>query len=258
MADANVISATARPTGGKGAARTVRRAGKVPGVIYGGDLKDAQTIALDHNELYKIITKGRFLSTVFELDVDGKKSKAIPRDVQLDPVKDLPLHVDFQRIGADNRVKIGIPMRFVNEALSPGLKRGGVLNIVRRDIEVWTPADKIPEFFEANLEGLEIGRSIHISAVTLPEGVRTVIQGRDFTIATIAGAVKQEVEEAAPGAAAADGAAAAGADPKAAAGGDAKAAAAPAAGAKAPAAGGKAPAAGGKAPAAAAKPAAKK
>ena len=257
MADANVISASARPTGGKGAARTVRRAGKVPGVIYGGDQKEAQTIALDSNELYKIITKGRFLSTVFELDVDGQKSKAIPRDVQLDPVKDLPLHVDFQRIGADNRVKIGIPMRFVNEALSPGLKRGGVLNIVRRDIEVWVPADKIPEFFEANLEGLEIGRSIHISAVTLPEGVRTVIQGRDFTVATIAGAVKQEVEEAAPGAAAADGTAAA-VDPKAAAGSDAKAAAAPAAGAKAPAAGGKSPAAGGKAPAAAAKPAAKK
>ena len=243
-----MISAKARPTGGKGAARTVRREGKVPGVIYGGDVKEAQTISLDHNELYKIITKGRFLSTVFEIDVDGKKSKAIPRDVQLDPVKDLPLHVDFQRIGADNRLKIGIPMRFTNEALSPGLKRGGVLNIVRREIEVWTPADKIPEFFEANLEGLEIGRSIHISAVTLPEGVRTVIQGRDFTIATIAGAVKQE-EEAAPGtAAAAEGAAPA--DGAAApAGGDAKAAA--------PAAAGKAPAAGAKAPAAAAKPAAK-
>ena len=243
-----MISAKARPTGGKGAARSVRREGKVPGVIYGGDVKEAQTIALDHNDLYKLITKGRFLSTVFEIDVDGKKSKAIPRDVQLDPVKDLPLHVDFQRIGADNRLKIGIPMRFTNEALSPGLKRGGVLNIVRREIEVWTPADKIPEFFEANLEGLEIGRSIHISAVTLPEGVRTVIQGRDFTIATIAGAVKQE-EEAAPGtAAAAEGAAPA--DGAAApAGGDAKAAA--------PAAAGKAPAAGAKAPAAAAKPAAK-
>ena len=251
MAEANVISATARLSGGKGAARTVRREGRVPGVIYGGDVEEAQTIALDHNELYKLITRGRFLSTVFEIEVDGKKSKAIPRDVQLDPVKDLPLHVDFQRIGSDNRLKIAIPMRFANEALSPGLKRGGVLNIVRREIEVWTPADKIPEFFEANLEGLEIGRSIHISAVKLPEGVRTVIQGRDFTIATIAGAVKQEVEEAAPGAVAAEGAAPA--EGAAAAGGDAKAAAA------APAAGGKAPAAGGKtaAPAAAAKPDAK-
>ena len=265
MAETNVISAKARPTGGKGAARSVRREGKVPGVIYGGDVKEAQTIALDHNELYKIITKGRFLSTVFEIDVDGQKSKAIPRDVQLDPVKDLPLHIDFQRIGADNRLKIGIPMRFTNEALSPGLKRGGVLNIVRREIEVWTPADKIPEFFEANLDGLDIGRSIHISAVKLPDGVRTVIQGRDFTIATIAGAVKQE-EEAAPGTAVATAEGAAPADgAAAAAGGDAKAAApaaggkAPAAGGKAPAAGGKAPAAGGKAPAAAAaKPAAKK
>ena len=247
MAQANVISATARPTGGKGAARTVRRDGKVPGVIYGGDVKEAQTISIDHNELYKLITRGRFLSTVFEIEVDGKKSKAIPRDVQLDPVKDLPVHVDFQRIGADNRLKIGIPMRFVNDALSPGLKRGGVLNIVRREIEVWAPADKIPEFFEANLEGLDIGRSIHISAVKLPDGVSPTILGRDFTIATIAGAVKQETEEAAPGAAAAVGATPA---EGAAAAGDGKAAAAPAAG-------GKAPAAGGKAPAAAAKPAAK-
>lgn len=253
MAEANVISATARPSGGKGAARSVRREGKVPGVIYGGDVKEPQTISLDHNDLFKIIQKGRFLSNVFTIDVDGKKSKVIPRDVQLDPVKDLPLHVDFQRIGADNRVRIRIPMRFVNEALSPGLKRGGVLNIVRREIEVWAPADKIPEHFEANLEGLEIGRSIHISAVKLPDGVVPTIQGRDFTVATIAGAVKQEVEEVAPGAASTEGAAAA----EGAAAGDAKAAV-PAAGGKAPAAAGKAPAAGAKAPAAAAKPDAKK
>ena len=224
------ISATSRPSGGKGAARAVRREGRVPAVIYGGDEKDAETIALDHNELFKLINRGRFLSSVLEIDVGGKKCRAIPRDVQLDPVKDLPLHVDFQRIGSDNRVRIRIPMRFVNEALSPGLKRGGVLNIVRREVEVWAPADAIPEHFEANLEGLEIGRSIHISAVTLPEGVRPVIHDRDFTVATIAGAVRQE-EEAATTAAPTDGAAAP-AD-GAAAGGDTKAAAAPAAGARA-------------------------
>lgn len=243
MAEANKISADARPPSGKGAARAVRRQGKVPAVIYGGDVKDAETIAIDSNELIKIIHRGRFLSSVFEIDVAGKKSRAIPRDVQLDPVKDTPVHVDFQRVGADNRVRVKIPMRYLNEAASPGLKRGGVLNIVRREVEVWAPADLIPHHFEADLTGLEIGRSIHISAVKLPEGVVPVIQNRDFTVATIAGALKQEEETAAPGAVAADGAAPADG-----------AAAAPAADAKAPAAGAKAPAApaaGAKAPAAA-------
>jgi large subunit ribosomal protein L25 len=243
MAQPNEIKASARPQGGKGAARAVRREGLVPAVIYGGDEKTAETVAIDHNELFKLIKRGRFLSTVFDIDVGGKKSRAIPREVQLDPVKDLPIHVDFQRIGSDNRVRIGVPMRFVNEASSPGLKRGGVLNIVRREVEVWAPADKIPEYFDANLEGLEIGRSIHISAVVLPEGVRPTITDRDFTIATIAGAaaMKPEDDEAAPGATPAEGEApeegAAAAAPAAAA--DAKGASAPA-GAKAPAAGARA------------------
>ena len=249
MAQTNEIKASARPRGGKGAARAVRREGLVPAVIYGGDEKTAETVALDHNELFKLIKRGRFLSTVFDIDVGGKKTKAIPREVQLDPVKDLPIHIDFQRIGSDNRVRIGVPMRFVNEASSPGLKRGGVLNIVRREVEVWAPADKIPEYFEANLEGLEIGRSIHISAVKLPEGVKPTIADRDFTIATIAGAasMKPEGDEAAPGVAAAEGEAAAegaaaapaASDAKGAApaGGAGKPAAAPAAGAKASVAG---------------------
>jgi large subunit ribosomal protein L25 len=247
MAQTNKLEATARPQGGKGAARAVRREGKVPAVIYGGDEKTPETVALDHNELFKIIKRGRFLSTVFDIDVAGKSTRAIPRDVQLDPVKDIPIHVDFQRIGADNRVRIGVPMRFVNEANSPGLKRGGVLNIVRREVEVWAPADKIPEYFEADLEGLEIGRSVHISAIKLPEGVRPTITDRDFTIATIAGAVKQDVDEAAPGATAAEGAAPA-EGAAAAAGGDAKAAAGGARGAAPAAAAGKAPAAAAKAP----------
>lgn len=244
MAQANVITAKARPTGGKGAARSVRRDGNVPGVVYGGDLKTADAIAIDANELWKLIIKGRFLSTVFEIDVDGKKTKAIPRDVQLDPVKDLPVHVDFQRIGGDNRVRIKIPMRYINDAASPGLKRGGVLNIVRREVEVWAPADKIPDHFEADLTGLEIGRSIHISAVKLPDGVVPVIQNRDFTVATIAGAASMKPDPDEVSATPADGAPAA---EGAAAAGDAKA---PAAGAK-----GAAPAAAGKgaAPAAAAK-----
>lgn len=236
MSQMTVISATARPSSGKGAARAVRRQGKVPAVVYGGDEKDAQPIAIDANETFKLIQRGRFLSSIFEIDIDGKRTRAIPRDVQLDPVRDTLVHIDFQRIGADNRVRIKIPMRFINEALSPGLKRGGVLNIVRREVEVWAPADRIPDHFEANLEGLEIGRSIHISAVKLPEGVTPVIRDRDFTVATIAGAVRGE-EEAAPAAAAAEAAApgAAGEAKAAAPAGDAKAAA-PAGGGKAPAA----------------------
>jgi large subunit ribosomal protein L25 len=179
-------------------------------VIYGGDVDAQETVALDANELSKTIARGRFLASVFEIDVDGRTLKAIPRDVQLDPVRDTPLHVDFQRIGADNLVRLRVPVRFYNDLLSPGLKRGGVLNVVRREVEVWAPADKVPEVFEVNLEGLEIGRSIHISAVELPEGVRPTIQGRDFTIATIAGSsAKGDSEEGAAQAAAPAAAAAA-------------------------------------------------
>jgi large subunit ribosomal protein L25 len=244
------IKATARPHAGKGAARQVRREGKVPGVIY-GDKQPAVIVALDSNDLAKVIGKGKFLTTLFTLDVDGKQTRVIPRDVQLDPVKDFAIHVDFQRVGPGGKIRVNVPCKFVNEGASPGLKRGGALNIVRHDVEVICSADAIPAFFEFDLTGLEIGRSIHISATKLPEGVTTVIRDRDFTVATIAGAKAQE-EEVKP-TAAADAAAAT------AAAGDAKAAAAAPAAGKA-AAGGKAaaPAAGGKAAAPAAKPAAKK
>ncbi len=231
MADSQSIelAATARPRSGKGAARQARRDGRVPGVIY-GDNAPAETITLEFNELFKQFMKGQFTSSVINVNVDGRKVMVLPRDVQLDPVKDLPLHVDFQRVTAASRIRVAVPVHFINEGLSPGIKRGGVLNIVRHEIEVMAPATAIPRFFEVNLEGLEIGRSVHISAVQLPEGVRPTITNRDFTVCTIAGAKKEEEEVATPGAAAsAEGAAAA---PAA---GDAKAAA-PAAGAKAPAA----------------------
>jgi large subunit ribosomal protein L25 len=242
------IKATARPRAGKGAARQARREGNIPAVVY-GDGKPAETISLEHNSLWKQVLKGHFTSTVFDVVVGSTKTRVIPREVQVDPVKDLPLHVDFLRIGKDGVIRVAVPVRFVNHALSPGLKRGGVLNIVRHDIEVYTPYDRIPLFFEVNLEGLEIGRSIHISAITLPDGVKPVIQNRDFTIATVAGAKKEEEETPVAAAAAAEGAE--GAAAAAPAAGDAKGAA-PAAGAK----GGAAPAAG-KAAAPAAKPAAK-
>lgn len=229
MAQANVIKASARATGGKGTARAVRRTGNVPAVVYGGDDKTAATIQIDANDLFNLIKKGRFLSTVFDIDVGGKTLKAIPRDVQLDPVKDTPLHIDFQRIGADNRVRVGVPVRFINEAQSPGLKRGGVLNIVRHDVEVWCPADAIPQFFEVDLTGLAIGRSVHISAVTLPAGVKPTIIDRDFTIATIAGSGSKDEEETPAAGAAAAPAAADGKAPAAAASPAAAAAKAPAA-----------------------------
>ena len=158
----------------------------MPGVVY-GDGGEPENIALNGRELNIIIGRGKFLSTVFDLDVGGKKARVIPREVQLDPVKDWPIHVDFQRVGAGARIRVNVPVRFINEGLSPGLKRGGVLNVVRHEIEVTCPADAIPDYFEFNLEGLEIGRSVHISAIKLPEGVKPTILNRDFTVATIAG-----------------------------------------------------------------------
>ena len=234
MSELISLKATARPRAGKGAARQARRDGNVPAVIYGNH-ETPETISLEYNELWKQVLKGHFTSTAIELDVEGTKHIVLARDVQVDPVRDTPLHVDFQRVGKDGMIRVSIPVRFIHEALSPGLKRGGVLNIVRHDVEVLAPYDKLPRFFEVSLEGLEIGRSIHISAVHLPEGVTPVIKNRDFTIATIAGALKGDDESTT--AAATDAAAAAPADAKgaapAAAGGKA---AAPAAKAAAPAA----------------------
>jgi len=229
MADITVTPATARPRAGKGAARQSRREGRVPAVIY-GDKKEPETIALDANELWKTVQKGKFTSTVFEVDIDGRKERVLPRDVQLDPLRDTPVHVDFQRVSADSRIRVSVPVRFVNDALSPGLKRGGVLNIVRHDVEVICPAERIPQFFEIDLTGLEIGKSIHISAVALPDGVRPTITNRDFTIATIAGAVKDDAtaEAAATPAAAAAAPAAKSAPAAKTAAAPAKAAAAPA------------------------------
>jgi large subunit ribosomal protein L25 len=140
---------------------------------------------------------------VHDLSLDGSKCRVIPREVQLDPVKDTPLHVDFQRVGPGARIRVNVPVRFINEALSPGLKRGGVLNIVRHEVEVTAPADAIPDHFEFNLEGLEIGRSVHISATRMPAGVRPTIMNRDFTVATIAGHKIEEEAATTPDAAAA-------------------------------------------------------
>jgi large subunit ribosomal protein L25 len=228
MAQVSEIKASVRTRAGTGGARAVRRQAAVPGVIYGNG-STPQNIALQSNELVNLMNRGRFLSTVIDLDIDGTKTRVIPREVQMDPVNGKLVHVDFQRVDARSRIRVNVPVRFVNEALSPGLKRGGVLNIVRHEIEVTCPADSIPEYFEFSLQGLEIGRSLHISAIKLPQGVEPTIKNRDFTVATVGG--HKVEEEAAPGAAAAaapaEGAApAAPAEGAAAAPADAKAAAA--------------------------------
>jgi large subunit ribosomal protein L25 len=226
MAQVNAIKVYARARSGTGGARGVRRQALVPGVVYGNG-EPPQNISLYTNELVNLMQRGRFLSTIIDLDMDGGKTRVIPREVQLDPLNDKLVHVDFQRIGPSARIRVNVPVRFINEGLSPGLKRGGVLNVVRHEIEVTCPADAIPAHFEFSLEGLEIGRSIHISAIKLPEGVKPTIINRDFTVATVAGHKLEE--EPTPGAeAAAEGVAPAegeeGAAPAAEAGDAAKAA----------------------------------
>jgi large subunit ribosomal protein L25 len=196
MVEATELKAWARPRSGKGGARSVRREGRIPGILY-GDKQEPQSIAVDYRAISQQILTGHFQSTIFVLDVDGKKTRVIPRGVQLDPVRDFPIHVDFMRVSKDALVTVEVPVHFLNDAASPGLKRGGVLNVVRHTIPVRCPADKIPDHFDVDLTGLEIGDSVHISAIKLPEGVRPTITERDFTVATIVG---RSAEEPVPGA----------------------------------------------------------
>ncbi|MEO1199908.1 MAG: 50S ribosomal protein L25/general stress protein Ctc [Pseudomonadota bacterium] len=185
MSTTVALKAAARPRVGKGAARAVRREGRVPAVIYGGK-KPPEAISIAYNETLKLLHSGHFMTTVFEIDVGGKKTRALPRDFQLDPVKDLPVHVDFLRVSADSRITVAIPVVFLNQETCPGVRRGGVLNIVRHEVEVEAPADAIPDTIEVDLASADLGDTIHISAVTLPDGVVPTITDRDFTIATIA------------------------------------------------------------------------
>ena len=190
------LKAEAREGVGKGSARLVRRNGKIPAVIY-GDKQPPLPITVDYKELYYKIHGGGFMTTIATLDVDGKKVQVLPKDYQMDPVRDVPLHVDFLRVGKDTIVTVNVPVHFVNEEKSPGIKRGGVLNVVRHEVEFTVPANAIPEFITVDLAGLEIGASVHISHIKLPDGVKPVIQDRDFTVATVAGssAMKPEPEE---------------------------------------------------------------
>ena len=196
MSNAYELKAEAREQVGKGSARETRRNGKVPAVIY-GDKQPPLAIALPYKELYYKIHGGGFMTTVATIDVDGKKIQVLPKDYQLDPIRDFPMHVDFLRIGKDSVVTVEIPVHFINEEKSPGIKRGGVLNVVRHEVEFTVPANAIPEFITIDLTGTDIGDSLHISAVKLPAGVKPTISDRDFTIATIASssAMKSEADE---------------------------------------------------------------
>jgi large subunit ribosomal protein L25 len=184
MAQTIELTAQARDRVGKGAARELRRQGLVPAVIYGGK-QPPLTIAVPFNLAQRAIYAGGFLSHVIDLDVDGKKHTVIPRDYQLDPVKDTAVHIDFLRITKGSTLDVEVPVHFENEEQSPGLKRGGTLNIVRHTVQVSAPADSIPEALVVDLTGLEIGDSVHISAITLPKGVTPTITDRDFTVATV-------------------------------------------------------------------------
>lgn len=185
MADIQSIGAQKRDPAGKGNARSLRGEGRVPAVIY-GEKKDPESISIAINDITKLHNTGRILSTLLDVDIDGKKHRVIARDVQLHPVRDTILHADFLRLGKGAKIAVEVPVRFLNEDTCPGLKSGGVLNVVRYTVELNCPADNIPEDIELDLIEASMGDSLHISEVTLPDGCEPVISDRDFTIATIA------------------------------------------------------------------------
>ena len=179
------FNATVRMGTGKGAARQARRENLVPGIVYGGG-EDPQPINVKYNELYKALKQGRFLSTLFNLKIDGQDDvRVICRNVQRDVVKDLPTHLDFMRLRRTSRINLFIPVEFINEDAAPGLKKGGVLNAVRPEVELKVTAGDIPEKLVVDLTGLDVGDTVYISNIELPEGTRPMITDRDFVIANI-------------------------------------------------------------------------
>jgi large subunit ribosomal protein L25 len=208
MSKENVISAEMRDRAGKGAARAARRAGRVPAVIY-GDKKDPVMVTLEPREIRKQLHTGNFFATVYSVEIaGGDKVRVLPRDVQFHPVKDETMHVDFLRVSKLTRTNVMVQCNFINEDDSPGLTRGGMLNVVRHEVEVVCGVEDIPSEFQLDLTGLDIGDSIHASILKLPEGVELTIADRDFTIATIAAPTlktEEEEDEEAAAAAAAEG-----------------------------------------------------
>ena len=229
MAQVQELKAEAREGRGKGPSYQARTKGLIPGIVYGGK-GEPETVNVDARTLERHIEKGGFLTTLLMLDVAGKKTRVIPRQLQLDPVSDRPVHVDFMRLAEGATVRLEVPVQFKGQGESPGLKKGGVLNIVRHKMELICPADRIPNEVLVDISKLDINESIHISALSLPQGVKPTIRGRDFTVCSIVAPTsvveEQRAAAAAAGAPAAEAAPAEGAAPAA-------AAAAPAAGAKA-------------------------
>src|SRR5882672_7373122 len=232
MATVKELKATTRPAGGKGAARAERRAGRVPGVIYGNN-QPPVTISVDDTELRLRILAGRFLTTIYDIDLEGKKHRVIPRDFHLDLVRDFPIHVDFLRLGEGATIRVSVPLQIQNAESAPGVKRGGTVNIVTHTIELECSVDNIPQYVEVDVSGLEINYSLHLSDIKLPAGTKSLSR-EDVTLVTIVppSGYAEELKAAAAAAAAAGTAAVA------APGAVAPAAGAPAApGAAAPAAG---------------------
>ena len=178
------LKAETRERVGKGSSRELRRNGLIPAVIY-GDKQAPVSIALSTKEVTMKIHAGGFMTTVAVIDVNGEKIRVLPKDYQLDPVRDFTMHVDFLRVSKDSQVTVEVPVHFENEEKSPGLKAGGVLNIVRHEVELNVSANDIPEFLSVDLSGLKVGDAVHISNIKLPKGATPVITDRDFTIATI-------------------------------------------------------------------------
>ena len=187
MAEVDVYYCEPREQTGTGGARAVRRDGWIPGVLYGGG-GEPVPVRLRKNEIQNAYRRGRLRPQLANIDVPGEDGlqPVIPRAIQLHPVKDYPMHVDFLRVDDNTRINVDIPVRFINEEESPGLKRGGVLNVVRHGIEVYAPATAIPDVFEIDVTGLDIGDAIHVSTISLPDRVKLVTTDRDYTIATIA------------------------------------------------------------------------
>lgn len=184
MSDQLTLPAETRDKGGKGASRELRRQNRVPAVIYGNN-QEPQMIHVEEKALVKLLMTGHFTNSVIDLHIDGKSTTTLPKDVAFHPVTDRPLHVDFFRIVKGAKVEVNVPVLFINEEKSPGLKRGGVLNVVRHELELICDATKIPDDIQVDVSGFDVGDSIHISSVTLPAGSVSAITDRDFTIATI-------------------------------------------------------------------------
>lgn len=206
MSDTLTLSAETRERAGKGASRAHRRKGRVPAVIY-GDKQDPLAIHVEEKALMRMLVTGHFMNSVVMIDADGRTTRTLPKDVQFHPVTDRPIHVDFLRISEHAKVSVNVPVVFTDEEDSPGLKRGGVLNVVQHDLELVVDAAEIPDQISISLTGLDVGATIHISDIALPRGASPAITDRDFTIATIVapsalksseGDIATEADEAAP------------------------------------------------------------